>query len=150
MFRQSSNGELDSFHDVPMTMKSAAAGVLDEAVAARDDLRATAADIAAEARAAAAAMQVHARRAAAISGSAAAQAMQSGRRAGTRAWQDARRHATEWGATALEQARSRPAMVVVGVAVIGVAVGFWLRGTSRRATPARPHRAPRKTTNDSA
>jgi hypothetical protein len=53
--------------------------------------------------------------------------------------------------TALEQARSRPAVVLVGVAVVGLAVGFWLRGTSRAAmTPAQTRRPSRAAKNGAA
>jgi hypothetical protein len=96
-------------------------------------------------------MQVHARRAAAIGGSAAAVAVETGLRAATRAWHDARRQAAVWGSTALDQARSRPATVLIGVAVIGVAVGFWLRGASRRAVaPGKTVHAPRTAKHNGA
>lgn len=133
MSRQSLDGDRATFQDIPMTMKAAAADVLAEASAARRDLRETAAQLAEDLRSGAGSMQLHARRARAIGGGAALDAMQTGRVAGTRAWRDARRHAADWGHSALEQARSRPAAVLVGVAVIGVAIGFWLRGASQRA-----------------
>lgn len=117
-------------------MKTAASHVLAEASAKRDDLLATAAHMAADARAGASAMRKHARRAAAYGSDMAAGAMESGMEAGAQAWRDARRHAAEWGSVAMKQARSRPAAVIVGVAVIGVAIGFWLRGASRRANVA--------------
>jgi hypothetical protein len=127
------NGEHATFHDVPGAMRTAASHVLAEASAARNDLLTTAAHMAADARAGASAVRRHARRAAAYGSDVAAGAMDSGLEAGAQAWRDARRHAVEWGSVAMKQARSRPAAVLVGVAVIGVAIGFWLRGTSRRA-----------------
>ncbi|HEY6940809.1 hypothetical protein [Dokdonella sp.] len=134
MSRLSLDGDRATFHDIPMTMKAAAADVLAEASAARRDLRETAAQLADDLRAGAGSMQLHARRARAIGGSAALDAVEMGRAAGASAWREARRHAADWGHGALEQARSRPAAVLVGVAVIGVAIGFWLRGASQRAS----------------
>jgi len=124
----------DHATDIPTTMKAAAFDVLAEASAARNDLRAAAARVATDARAGKASLQVHAKRAAAIGSNAASDAMETGLRAGSRAWRDARRHAAAWGSSALDQARSRPAAVLVGVAIAGVAIGFWLHSASRRAT----------------
>jgi hypothetical protein len=123
----------NDIRDIPTTMKAAAFEVLAEASAASDDLRG------------------HARRAAAISGDAAVDAMETGLQAGTQAWRDARRQAAEWGVSALEQARSRPGVVLIGVAMAGLAVGFWLRGTSRRAmAPAHARRTTRTSTKSGA
>ncbi|HEU4664116.1 MAG TPA: hypothetical protein VFS55_08810 [Dokdonella sp.] len=133
MSRQLLDGERAAFNEIPTTMRAAAADVLAEAAAARRDLRETAAQLADDLRSGAGSMQLHARRAGAIGGGAARDAMESGRAAGARAWRDARRHAADWGQTALDQARSRPAAVLVGVAVIGVAIGYWLRGATQRA-----------------
>ncbi len=146
MSRQHINGGHSSFRDIPMTMKAAAFDVLTEASATREDLRGLAANMANEARLGAALVRKHGLRAAGISGNAAADVIEAGRDAGTQAWRDARRHASEWGTVALRQARSRPAIVLVGVAVIGVAVGFWLRGASRRAAMMP---TPRRTTRTS-
>ena len=140
MSKQHFNGEHSSFRDIPMTMKAAAFDVLTEASAAREDLRGAAAKMADEARHGATLVRKYGRRAAGIGSNAAADMLEAGRDAGTQAWREARRQAAEWGTVALRQARSRPAVVLVGVAVIGVAVGFWLRGASRRAAmpTARP------------
>jgi hypothetical protein len=134
--RQILNGELAHVHDVPRAMKAAASHVLAEASAARNDLLTTAAHMAADARAGASSMRRHARRAAAYGSDAATEMMESGWDAGARAWRDARRQAGEWGSAALAQARSRPAVVLVGVAVVGIAIGFWLCDASRRANRA--------------
>ena len=136
MSRSFINGDRATMHDIPMTMKAAAFDVLAEASAARKDLRGRAALIAADARAGTAALRVHARRVAAIGAGAASDAMDGGLRAGTQAWRDARRQAAVWGSSALDQARSRPVAVLVGVAIVGVAVGFWLHSVSRRGTAA--------------
>jgi hypothetical protein len=144
--RQILNGEHAHVHDVPRAMKAAASHVLAEASAARNDLLTTAAHMAADARAGASSMRKHARRAAAYGSDAATEMMESGWDAGTRAWRDARRQAGEWGSVALAQARSRPAVVLVGVAVVGIAIGFWLRGASRRASVATTADASRKAT----
>ncbi len=150
MSRQILNGEHAHVHDVPRAMKAAASHVLAEASAARNDLLTTAAHMAADARAGASSMRRHARRAAAYGSDAATEMMESGWDAGTRAWRDARRQAGEWGSVALAQARSRPAVVLVGVAVVGVAIGFWLRSASRRASLAATANASRKATTTRA
>jgi hypothetical protein len=137
------NGEHSSLRDIPLTMKAAAFDVLTEASAAREDLRDVAASMANEARLGAKLVRKHGRRAAGIGGNAAADMIEAGREAGTQAWRDARRQAAEWGTVALRQARSRPAVVLVGVAVVGVALGFWLRGASRRAAVQMPRRTTR-------
>ena len=136
MSRQILKGDLASFQDIPATMKAATADVMAEAAAARSQLRDTAAQLADDMRSAAQSMQVHARRARAVGGSVARDAMETGMKAGSHAWHEARRHAAQWGGVAMKQARSRPAAVLVGIAAIGVAVGFWLRGAARRASAA--------------
>ena len=142
------NGERANIHDIPNAVRAAAFDVLAEASAVRKDLRRTAAQMAADARVGTASLRAHARRAATIGGNTATDAMETGLRAGTQAWRDARRQAAAWGSTALDQARSRPAAVLVGVAIVGVAVGFWLRAASRRTTPvanaARPSRTAKR------
>ncbi|TCO40766.1 hypothetical protein [Dokdonella fugitiva] len=137
MSKQLFNGDHASLQDIPTTMKAAAADVLAEATAARHHLRDTAAQLADDMRSAAQSMQVHARRARVLGTSVARDAMETGAKAGAQAWREARRHAVEWGGAAVKQARTRPAAVLVGVAVIGAAIGFWLWGASRRATTAR-------------
>jgi len=120
MFRQRDESGFAAIGDIPTAVKAAAFDVLAEASGARDDLRA------------------HARRAASISAGAAADAMESTLQAGSRTWREAQRQAAVLGANALEQAKSRPGLVIVGVAMFGLAVGFWLRGASRRALPPAP------------
>ncbi|MGN6519593.1 MAG: hypothetical protein ACTHK2_09250 [Dokdonella sp.] len=136
MSRQILKGDHASFQDIPATMKAATVDVMAEAAAARSQLRDTAAQLADDMRSAAQSVQLHARRARAVGGSVARDAMETGMKAGSHAWHEARRHAAQWGGVAMKQARSRPAAVLVGMAVIGVAVGFWLRGAARRASAA--------------
>ena len=131
----------DHATDLPTTLKAAAFDVLAEASAARNDLHGAAARIAADARVGRTSLQVHAKRAAAIGGGAASDALETGLRAGSRAWRDAQRQATAWGSSALDRARSQPAAVLVGVAIVGVAIGFWLNSASRRATASVKNRA---------
>lgn len=121
---------------VPDSLGAAAADMLAETAAARGELVGAALKIAGDARAGAKSLQVHARRAALAGTTAANEAIGSGLQAGAKAWRDARRNAAEWGGAAMAQARSRPAAVVVGVAAVGVAVGFWLRGNLRRQSAA--------------
>jgi hypothetical protein len=116
--------------------------MLAEAAEARAGLADAASQIADDARVGAKSLQVHARRAALAGATAANDAIESGMQVGAQAWREARRQAAEWGSTAIAQARSRPATVVVGVAIVGVAVGFWLRGSLRRESVAA--RKPRK------
>lgn len=129
MFRQRDESGLA---DIPAAMKAAAFDVLAEASGARDDLRG------------------HARRAASIGAGAAADAMDATLQAGSRTWREAQRQAAALGANALEQAKSRPGLVIVGVAVFGLAVGFWLRGTSRRALPSANARRPARASRNGA
>lgn len=136
MSRRLLDGGRASFDDIPTTMKAAAADVLAEASAARRDLRETATQLAEELRSGAGSVRVHARRAGAIGSEAAREAIDRGQAAGMQAWRDARRHAAEWGSVAISQARSRPGVLLVGAAVACVAIGFWLRGASRRANLA--------------
>jgi hypothetical protein len=132
MFRQRDESGLAAIGDIPTAMKAAAFEVLAEASGARNDLRG------------------HARRAASISAEAAADAMETTLQAGSRTWREAQRQAAALGANALEQARSRPGLVIVGVAVFGLAVGFWLRGASRRALPTAQARRPARASRNGA
>ena len=129
MFRQRDESGLA---EIPAAMKAAAFDVLAEASGARDDLRG------------------HARRAASISAGAAADAMETTLQAGSRTWREAQRQAAALGANALEQARSRPGLVIVSVAVLGLAAGFWLRGASRRALASGQARRPARSSRNGA
>lgn len=129
MFRQRDESGLA---EIPASIKAAAFDVLAEASGARDDLRG------------------HARRAASISAGAAAEAMETTLQAGSRTWREAQRQAAALGANALEQARSRPGLVIVSVAVLGIAAGFWLRGASRRALSSGQTRRPARASRNGA